>query len=119
MRQTTAAQLDFDLDHDYGWGDGLICGGQMTVAVWPVTPQTDLAPIRAAVAAARQRQPANIPFAVQHEGQPLVYRLHLEVPPTLLIAGAGHVGHAVARLAVELAFHPIVIDDRAELPAPR
>jgi xanthine dehydrogenase accessory factor len=119
MRQTTAAQLDFDLDHDYGWGNGLICGGQMTVAVWPVTPQTDLAPIRAAVAAARQRQPASIALESQHDGRQLTYRVHLEVPPTLLIAGAGHVGQAVARLAVELDFHPIVIDDRAELAAPQ
>jgi xanthine dehydrogenase accessory factor len=29
----------FVLDDDYGWGDGLICGGQMTVVVEPIVSQ--------------------------------------------------------------------------------
>jgi xanthine dehydrogenase accessory factor len=28
--------LTFHLDHDYGWDDGLICGGRMTIAVQPL-----------------------------------------------------------------------------------
>lgn len=28
--------LTFSLDHDYGWDDGLICGGRMTIAVQPL-----------------------------------------------------------------------------------
>ncbi|MCS7168239.1 MAG: XdhC family protein [Gemmatales bacterium] len=28
--------LVFHLDHDYGWDDGLICGGRMTIAVQPL-----------------------------------------------------------------------------------
>lgn len=28
----------FQLNDDYGWDDGLICGGQMTIAVEPLTP---------------------------------------------------------------------------------
>ncbi|MCA8995804.1 MAG: XdhC family protein [Planctomycetaceae bacterium] len=30
------------LDHDYGWDDGLICGGRMTSLVSPITPQSDI-----------------------------------------------------------------------------
>lgn len=30
--------LTFSLDDDYGWDDGLICGGRMTMLVAPVTP---------------------------------------------------------------------------------
>lgn len=30
--------LTFQLDHDYGWDDGLICGGRMTMLVHPVPP---------------------------------------------------------------------------------
>jgi xanthine dehydrogenase accessory factor len=33
--------LTFQLDSDYGWDDGLICGGRMTMLVDPVRPGTD------------------------------------------------------------------------------
>src|SRR3954471_392305 len=31
----------FQLNHDYGWDDGLICGGRMTVLVHPVRDGAD------------------------------------------------------------------------------
>jgi len=34
--------LSFQLDHDYGWDDGLICGGRMTMLVDPVRTAGDL-----------------------------------------------------------------------------
>jgi phosphoglycerate dehydrogenase-like enzyme len=37
--------------------------------------------------------------------------MHLGVSPTLLIAGAGHVGQALATLAVDLDFDVMVMDD--------
>jgi xanthine dehydrogenase accessory factor len=43
------------------------------------------------------------------------YRVNIEPTPTLLIAGAGHVGAAVAKLAVGLDYRVVVIDDRADL----
>jgi xanthine dehydrogenase accessory factor len=119
MRQTKPALLDFDLDGESSWDDGLICGGQMSIAVMPATRETDLQALRAALASARRREPAQVPVIVEDEGRRLAYRLHLEVPPTLLIAGAGHVGQAVARLAVELDFHVVVIDDRVEFATPQ
>jgi xanthine dehydrogenase accessory factor len=33
--------LSFQLDSDYGWDDGLICGGRMTMLVDPISPQED------------------------------------------------------------------------------
>jgi len=119
MRQTKSTLLDFDLDGESSWDDGLICGGQMSIAVMPATRETDLQALRAALASARRREPAQVPVIVEHEGRRLAYRLHLEVPPTLLIAGAGHVGQAVARLAAELDFHVVVIDDRVEFVTPQ
>jgi xanthine dehydrogenase accessory factor len=117
--------LDFQLDHDYGWDDGLLCGGSMQIAVVSISDSAALQPFRAALDLARNRQPASISLSVprEHGGRDthptlVEYRLNLQVPPTLLIAGAGHIGQAVARLAVDLGFHVVVIDDRAEFAAP-
>lgn len=115
----TPMLLDFVLDHDYGWDDGLICGGKMSVAVVPVTPGADLGPYRSAVGEARLCRPAAVPLTVEHDGRPVLFKLHLEQRPRLLIAGAGHVGQAVARLAGDLGFQVVVFDDRAEYASPQ
>lgn len=114
LQRRESALLDFVLDHDYGWDDGLICGGRMTIGVAPLFAPDDLAPYREAVSLARSHHPAWFPVVVAHEGRRAAYRVFLEVPPTLLIAGAGHVGHALAKLAVDLDFRVVVIDDRAD-----
>lgn len=35
--------MTFQLDNDYGWDDGLICGGRMLVLVDPIAPESDVA----------------------------------------------------------------------------
>lgn len=115
LRAGKSGLLDFLLDHDYGWDDGLICGGRILVGVTPVTDARAAAPFREALERARRREPADFPILVERDGAQVEYRVHIEVPPTLLIAGAGHVGQALARLTPALNFHTVVIDDRADM----
>lgn len=114
LRKNRSALLNLSLEHDYHTDEGPICGGRMSVGVMPIADAATLEPFAHGLELVRERKPARIPIILEHEGKRLEYRLHLEVPPTLIIAGAGHVGQALARLAGELDFHAVVIDDRAE-----
>lgn len=166
MQTGRSGLLDFVLNHDYGWDDGLICGGRMFVAVMTVqkagreqgagsgeqegeqgtpearsgeqgssqsavpNPQSEienrksriknplLSTYRSALALARRHHPASVPIIIDHEGRQQRYLLRIEPPPTLIIAGAGHVGAALARLAAGLDFRVVVVDDRADFAAP-
>ncbi len=118
LRQGRSELRRFTLDHDTAWQDGQICGGQMQIAIMSIRPDAALEPYRDALARAHRRQPAWVPLIISDEGRALEYRLHLEVRPTLLIVGAGHIGQALAPLAQQLDFHVVVLDDRAEFAAP-
>ncbi|MFH1418921.1 MAG: XdhC/CoxI family protein [Planctomycetota bacterium] len=115
LQQGESALLTFDLDHDYGWDDGLICGGSLCVAVMTILDEAQAVPFRQAVAAIGQGRQASVPIRVQHEGKTQEYRLLIEAPARLVIAGAGHVGAEVARLAVGLDFETFVVDDRGDM----
>ncbi len=112
-----AGLLRFDLDRDYGWDDGLLCGGQMDVAVVSVFRADQAAPFAHAAEELRARRRACVPLVVRREDRPEAYTLHIEPAPALWIAGAGHVGQALARLAVDLDYRVIVVDDRADCAA--
>jgi xanthine dehydrogenase accessory factor len=114
LKAGRAALLELSLEHDYNTGCAPICGGRMSVGVVTIASTASAEPFAGALSLLRQRQPAQVPLVVEHQGRRLEYRLRFEVPPTLIIAGAGHVGQALARLTVELDFHVVVIDDRAE-----
>ena len=103
----------FSLDQDYGWDDGLICGGVMDIAVVPVGP-ADSGPFAELSDRIAADRPAEYVIPYELDGRRQVFRQDLGPPPVLLIVGAGHVGQAVARLAVDLDFRVDVIDDRSD-----
>jgi xanthine dehydrogenase accessory factor len=131
----------FMLDDDYGWDDGLICGGRLTVLAEPISDATaqyysamaDLARGDAAWSEAialennRGGYGAGARSLFDAEGT-LIASLNgptipvsqadgfavLQTPARikLLIVGGGHVGKAVAQLASEVGFEIWVLDDR-------
>lgn len=118
LQRDKSALLTFKLDHDYGWDDGLICGGSMRVAVTPFRTTEEATPLLDAADRLECGLTADVPLRVENEGHLEEYHLHIEAPARLIIAGAGHVGCEVARLAVGLDFDVTVIDDRADLCGP-
>ncbi len=106
--------ITVELDHDFGYDDGMICGGQMDVAVSVLGPSSDLAPYRQAVEQLRAGTAATIPLYVEHTGGLIEYCVHIEAQPTLMIVGAGHISRVLARITLPLGFDLHVLDDRAD-----
>ena len=106
--------LSFKLDHDYGWDDGLICGGVLDVAARTLTAD-DAATYRALAEAIAHDRPATFSVPVTLDGRDSTYAEAIDPAPTLVIAGAGHIGTALADLATTLGFRVDVVDDRPDL----
>jgi xanthine dehydrogenase accessory factor len=123
------ASFDLLLDHDFGWDDGLICGGKVfglivpdaaaaAAELWP-----ELAVRKATVAwgvtkdfsVARAPIKAGPRQEASTEALQWLYREIVSPPCALWIAGAGHIAQAVAPLAAQLDFDVTVFDDRPAL----
>lgn len=102
----------FTLNHDYGWDDGLICGGTIELAIGPAPRPDDIDRVLDALS---RREHASLAFTIAGEDGETTYTLHLAPPERLYIAGAGHVAQSLARLALALEFDVTVFDDRADL----
>jgi xanthine dehydrogenase accessory factor len=105
----------FRLDHDYGWDDGLICGGIMDIYIDVLSDAASAAKIESICNAISKRQP--IEFAISYSTEDGEQKYHEELlpAPNLVIAGAGHVGCALAELMAKLDFELTIIDDRPDL----
>jgi xanthine dehydrogenase accessory factor len=117
--------FDLVLDHDFGWDDGLICGGRVGGVILPGLHL--VAPIWSELARRRSRRTWGITEDFQiawadtpsdASAAPVTgwrYRETVTPPCALWIAGAGHIAQAVAPLALGLDFAVTVFDDRPAL----
>jgi xanthine dehydrogenase accessory factor len=120
-----AATFDLLLDHDFGWDDGLICGGKVSGLILP-NAQSAGAQFWSELSGRQNTLSWGVKsdFAISllqaGRGQPsdtpaLLYVETITPPCALWIAGAGHIAQAVAPLALQLDFSVTVLDDRPAL----
>src|SRR4051812_16037582 len=113
------ATFDLVLDHDFGWDDGLICGGKVSGIILPNVRSGEeiwrrLYSRRDAFAWGISSDFAVGKITDQNSSEWL-YQEHVTPPYPLWIAGSGHVAQAVAPLAHQLDFSVTVFDDRPAL----
>ncbi len=111
-------ELDFSLDQNYGWDDGLVCGGGMTIAVNTIFPEAGIKEFQRVIDDVNAGRPAQVAVRTRCDDGLQEYRVLVEAEPKLVIAGAGHVGTELALMCVNLEFDVTVIDDRKEFANP-
>lgn len=112
LSRSETGLLKFKLDHDFGWDDGLICGGTIELAIAPFPESTQLSQI---ITDIELRKATSLKFTVNINNELVVYALNLQPHPRLYIAGAGHIGQALARLCLTLEYEVSLFDDRGDL----
>jgi xanthine dehydrogenase accessory factor len=111
--------MSFDLNHDLGWDDGLVCGGVMDVAVQVIATAASASSYRQARDRLAIGEAVRLRISVPDNHQQLIhFELPIEPAPRLVIAGAGHVGEALAAVARQMDFAVTVIDDRPDYASP-
>ena len=113
------ATFELTLDHDFGWDDGLICGGTVRGLILPQAGEA--LPIWSALARRDQvrtwgvREDFSIDWVDAKANGGWIYQESVSPPLGLWMAGSGHIAQAVAPLASTLDFDVTVFDDRPEL----
>ncbi len=119
LKTGTPSTFDLLLDHDFGWDDGLICGGKVFGVILPNAQKlgevfwNELAE-RKATSRWGVKEDFSI-CSIGDETGDLIYTESVCPPCALWIAGAGHVAQSVAPLALSLDFSVTVFDDRPAL----
>jgi xanthine dehydrogenase accessory factor len=108
------------LDHDFGWDDGLICGGKVLGVVLPNAQQLgEKFWNELATRDASKTWGVKSDFSITHHASRItadwLYTETITPPCALWIAGSGHIAQAVAPLALQLDFAVSIFDDRPEL----
>jgi xanthine dehydrogenase accessory factor len=116
------ATFDLVLDHDFGWDDGLICGGKVSGLILPDAAEAREVWARLASVNEPIHWGVRPDFTIAvvtpdvRRGQTSwLFEETVHPPCPLWIAGSGHIAQAVAPLAHQLDFQVIVFDDRPSL----
>jgi xanthine dehydrogenase accessory factor len=114
------ATFELVLDHDFGWDDGLICGGKVFGLILPNVGQAEavwhelLHP--AETLSWGVRRDFSVALVVNKtRTDDWLYQETVSPPLGLWIAGSGHMAQAVAPLALNLGFEVTAFDDRPDL----
>lgn len=110
--------FDLLLDHDFGWDDGLICGGKVFGLILPLA----LTQTKELWSKLSERK-ESVHWGIDEDfrvienptDQKLFYEEKTNPSVNLWIAGAGHIAKALAPLALSLDFAVTVFDDRPAL----
>jgi xanthine dehydrogenase accessory factor len=119
LQSGQSATFEMVLDHDFGWDDGLICGGSVSGLILPHAAQAANL-WRALAGTDRPRrwgvqEDFSITWAEADTTSAWRYQETVSPPFALWIAGSGHVAQAVAPLALQLDFDVTIFDDRPDL----
>jgi len=112
------ATFDLVLDHDFGWDDGLICGGKVSGVILPCAAEVAELWRRLAVCNQTVTWGVRNDFSigeVKGNDDEWLYTETVSPPCALWIAGSGHIAQAVAPLGLQLEFDVTVFDDRPAL----
>jgi len=123
LRTGQPATFDLLLDHDFGWDDGLICGGKVQGVILPRAAEAGDMWEEIARREATRTWGVQKDFSIgwadragSENGAPgesdWLYQETVSPPWALWIAGSGHVAQAVAPMALQLDFEVTVFDDR-------
>jgi xanthine dehydrogenase accessory factor len=127
LRTGQPATFDLVLDHDFGWDDGLICGGKVLGVILPNAQNigekfwTELAGRKSALGWGVKKDfsvvlaDSTIQRFNDSTSPDWLYQETVSPPCALWIAGSGHIAQAVAPLALQLDFAVAIFDDRPEL----
>jgi xanthine dehydrogenase accessory factor len=141
MGEGAPRMLTLRLDDDFGWDDGLICGGTATVWLAPDHRRwrefaRNTAETLARGGACRVRTSLSGPAAGDlswepHSGGEFEPRQFVDddgcavldeawcPAPTLVVCGCGHVGNALVPLAAAVGFRVVAVDDRPDYADPQ
>src|SRR6266704_2653302 len=120
----TPASFELVLDHDFGWDDGLICGGKVCGLILPGAAAAREVWSKLAEAQETLIWGVKKDFSIAwvdsaQDPHDWLYQETVSPPCALWIAGSGHVAQAVAPVALSLDFRVRVFDDRPALANPQ
>jgi xanthine dehydrogenase accessory factor len=121
LRDGKPQTFELVLDHDFGWDDGLICGGKVCGVIIPNAQQPG-----EAFWDSLARREATQTWGIKNDfsiarldsaghADEWLYTESLTPSCALWVAGSGHIAQAVAPLALSLDFSVTIFDDRPEL----